>query len=64
MNDRFGDADPEDAWDPDDPLPHLVDNVLRRVALIAGLHQLDAMAQRRLEMVLDDLHHIRERAGG
>lgn len=28
----FGDAEPENAWHPDDPVPELVDNVARRLA--------------------------------
>ena len=29
----FGDAEPEDAWDPDDPVDELIANLFRRFAL-------------------------------
>jgi len=29
----FGDDEPEDAWDPDDPIDELVANLIRRAAL-------------------------------
>lgn len=32
----FGDSEPEDAWHPDDPIPILVDNLLRRLDLLDG----------------------------
>lgn len=31
----FGDSEPEDAWHPDDPVPILLDNLRRRLALLA-----------------------------
>lgn len=51
----FGDADPEDAWHPDDPTPVLLDNVARRLGLLgqgvaAELGEL-AGALDRLELV-------------
>ena len=30
----FGDDEPEDAWDPIDPVPELIDNLRRRMALL------------------------------
>lgn len=30
----FGDDEPEDAWDPGDPFPILIDNLFRRLALL------------------------------
>lgn len=36
MNDIFGDVEPEDAWDRDDPLAALLDNVRRRLGIAAG----------------------------
>jgi hypothetical protein len=30
----YGDSEPEDAWDPDDPIPVLIDNLLRRLDLL------------------------------
>lgn len=32
----FGDSEPEDAWDPGDPVPVLIDNLLRRLDLLDG----------------------------
>jgi hypothetical protein len=32
----FGDDEPEDAWDPGDPVPVLVDDLIRRVELLIG----------------------------
>lgn len=58
----FGDSDPEDAWDPDDPLPELVANIRRRLALLVALHRLDRHSQQRLEMAADDLEVIHRRA--
>ena len=29
----FGDIEPEDSWDPDDPVAELLDNLLRRLVL-------------------------------
>jgi hypothetical protein len=28
---EFGDYEPEDAWDPGDPIPLLIDNLLKRI---------------------------------
>jgi hypothetical protein len=30
----FGDSEPEDAWDADDPIPEQLDNILRRLILL------------------------------
>ena len=46
MSERFGDAEPEDAWQIDDPIPVLLDNIHRRVILIVR-HL--ALLTRRLE---------------
>ena len=54
----FGDIEPEDSWDPDDPVPELVRNLLRRLALLVALRELGEAAQRRLELIEDDLHHV------
>ena len=32
----FGDYEPEDAWHPDDAIPLLIDNLLRRLDLLDG----------------------------
>jgi hypothetical protein len=34
---RFGDAEPEDSWDPDDPVVDLLYNLERRVFLLRGI---------------------------
>lgn len=36
----FGDHEPEDSWHPDDPVPLLIDNLLRRLSLLEGLPEL------------------------
>jgi hypothetical protein len=54
----FGDADPEDAWDPDDPPEALVDNLRRRLELAVVNH--DRLRQR-LELAARDLALIVER---
>lgn len=54
----FGDIDPEDSWDPDDPVTELVDNVRRRVVAIVALHAVEDRIQQRLEMIGDDLEHV------
>jgi hypothetical protein len=58
----FGDAEPEDAWDPDDPLPELIENLLRRIALLVVLRELGERAQQRLELIETDLRHVVARA--
>ena len=30
----FGDSEPEDSWDADDPIPLKLENILRRIALL------------------------------
>jgi hypothetical protein len=57
----FGDADPEDAWDPDDPVVELLDNLRRRIVAILLLRAVDERLHQRLEMLRDDLAHILER---
>lgn len=57
----FGDAEPEDAWDPDDPVDELIDNLLRRLALLVALRDLDDRVQQRLRMLADDLEHVATR---
>jgi len=61
----FGDIEPEDSWDPDDPLPDLVDNLLRRLALVLViLWRGDLLTERdelRLRDIAEDLAHIRRR---
>ena len=62
----FGDADPEDAWDPDDPITELIDNLARRGAILADVAQRDdiharAQLQIRLRLLADDLAHVAQR---
>jgi hypothetical protein len=58
MTVAFGDADPEDAWDPDDPLPVLADNLRRRAVILAAAAGLSAMVRHRLELLAEDLEHV------
>lgn len=51
-NPDFGDHEPEDAWDPGDPFPILVDNLFRRLALLDG----DTSRQTR-QSLLDIIEH-------
>jgi hypothetical protein len=41
----FGDSEPEDSWHPDDPVPVLLDNILRRIGALR--HSFDAVATER-----------------
>jgi hypothetical protein len=50
----FGDDDPLDAWDPDDPIPDLIRNLIRRV------ERRDDLADR---LLIDDLYWILVRVG-
>ena len=50
----FGDDDPLDAWDPDDPIPELIRNLIRRV------ERRDDLADR---LLIDDLYWILVRVG-
>ena len=66
MNDVFGDYEPEDGWDPDDPLPNLVRNLAARWIFITiaadikdGLGQV--AVRRRLAGIAEDLAHLRAR---
>jgi hypothetical protein len=88
---RFGDAEPEDAWHPDDPTPVLLDNLDRRCAILGEptelhtepadeiawlreieqrLHRLivdrDRLTDRdriRVDLIAQDVAHIRQRWG-
>jgi hypothetical protein len=57
----FGDSEPEDSWDPDDPVAELVDNLRRRVVALLALHAVDEQFERRLAMLHDDLAHVAQR---
>jgi hypothetical protein len=56
--DAFGDADPEDAWYPDDPITDLIANLIRRRA--RDRHDLELGAVRRV-MFDEDLAHVLNR---
>lgn len=59
LNPEFGDSEPEDAWDPGDPTPVLLDNLVRRALLLTHerVEQGDDPAQ-----VLDRLADLVARA--
>jgi hypothetical protein len=48
----FGDFEPEDSWHPEDPIPILIDNLFRRLAL---LERDDELVDRRV--LLDVIEH-------
>ena len=54
----FGDADPEDAWHPDDPIPDLIANLIRRRARDRVNRDLEAV---RAAMFDEDLAWILHR---
>ena len=64
---HFGDDEPEDAWDPDDPLPDLIHNLERRVHLLERFSLRDRLdeleqARARIEQLdLDDRERLRLR---
>ena len=57
----FGDIEPEDSWDPDDPPRVLIDNLLRRLALL-GIIRERAEHETDQELV-DDLADLVDAAG-
>lgn len=54
----FGDAEPEDSWHPDDPLPDLIENLIRRRTRDERDRTLEDLRRRMFD---DDLAHILER---
>jgi hypothetical protein len=58
----FGDAEPEDSWHPDDPVPVLVRNLVRRLDEITAHRSM--LNWRRLELVADHLAHVHQRLVG
>jgi len=56
----FGDSEPEDSWDADDPVLEQLDNILRRVALLR--ESVGAMAtareQQRFRDIDEDLRTV------
>jgi len=61
---RFGDADPEDAWDPDDPVADLADNLARRAVILAVGDGDDPRVRLRWRLLADDLAHLATRLAG
>jgi hypothetical protein len=59
----FGDSEPEDSWDADDPVPEQLHNIVRRIVLLR--FTLGPLAtqreQLRLQHIEDDLQFIKER---
>ena len=51
----FGDIEPEDSWDPGDPVPLLIDNLFRRLALLGQTRLDDAYTD---DERLDDVTHL------
>jgi len=62
-DEEFGDSEPEDAWHPEDPLPVLLDNLRRRIALlrVSLVAVATAREQLRLRDLEGDLDFIRAR---
>lgn len=62
----FGDSEPEDSWHPDDPLPERLNNLRRRVILLAVAARNGTWGEReeiRAEDFDEDLADIIERLG-
>jgi hypothetical protein len=57
----FGDADPEDAWDPDDAVVELVANLGRRITAILAMRAATDVVTARLNWLLADLEHVGRR---
>jgi hypothetical protein len=59
----FGDSEPEDSWHPDDPVPELLGNIVRRIVLLKAALAATATQreQLRFQHVEDDLQFIKER---
>ena len=62
----FGDSEPEDSWDPDDPPRELLGNIARRVLLLRA--SFDAIAtpreKLRFDQISEDLEHVMDRLRG
>lgn len=58
MTDMFGDAEPEDSWSPDDPVPDLIVNLIRRRARDDRDRTLDDVRRRMFD---EDLQHVLDR---
>ena len=63
----FGDIEPEDSWDANDPIVVMLRNLRRRLIAILTSDAdgpIAARIRQRLEMIRDDLDTIRERIVG
>lgn len=60
----FGDIEPEDSWDANDPIAAQLHNIRRRLAAILHTGGLTAALRQRLELVVDDLDTVRARIVG
>jgi len=58
----FGDSEPEDAWHPDDPIPILADNLLRRLDILDHAQRPRRYAEL-LDVIEQRLRPWRERQG-
>lgn len=62
---RFGDAEPEDAWDADDTVAEKVLNLFRRAAVLsllaARLRIVTPLLRTRLALLVDDLSDVEGR---
>lgn len=54
----FGDAEPEDAWHPDDELDEQLANLRRRVALLLAVQD---RIRERLRQLAEDMEFVQER---
>lgn len=63
MTNNFGDAEPEDAWHPDDPVDVLLDNLSRRCTILGEPTQLrgDTSHSVWLNEIEARLHRLRQR---
>jgi hypothetical protein len=59
----FGDSEPEDAWDADDPPRELLGNIARRILLLrSSLNAaLNARERLRFDQISEDLEHVIDR---
>ncbi len=55
---EFGDTEPEDAWAPDDPLPELVRNLIRRRTRDRFTPPAGLLQRIRRDMFDEDLQHV------
>jgi hypothetical protein len=62
MSIDFGDAEPEDAWHPDDPVDELLDNLARRLSLLGEMLEVRTRDRNELAAAIRDaLTRVRRR---